>query len=76
METWPLESHARDYTQKSDRGQNSTRFSPSMKLVHQWVAVCPLRARSATVSSRILESLQVRTGGNIPISGCAGIIDS
>ena len=36
MENWRLESNARYYTQKSDSGQNSTQFSPSMKLVHQW----------------------------------------
>lgn len=35
-ETWRLESNLRYYTQKSDNGQNSTQFSPSLKLVRQW----------------------------------------
>jgi hypothetical protein len=36
IENWRLESNARYYTQQSDSGQNTTQFSPSMRLVHQW----------------------------------------
>ncbi|NTV70450.1 MAG: tetratricopeptide repeat protein [Azonexaceae bacterium] len=36
IENWRLESNARYYTQHSDSGQNTTQFSPSMKLVYQW----------------------------------------
>ncbi|MGE5471740.1 MAG: tetratricopeptide repeat protein [Bacteroidota bacterium] len=36
IENWRLESNLRYYMQKSEAGQNSNQFSPSMKLVHQW----------------------------------------
>lgn len=36
IENWRLESNARYYTQHSDSGQNTTQFSPSMKLAYQW----------------------------------------
>ncbi|WP_162888612.1 tol-pal system YbgF family protein [Dechloromonas sp. HYN0024] len=36
IENWRLENNIRYYSQHSDSGQNSTQFSPSVKLVHQW----------------------------------------
>jgi hypothetical protein len=36
MENWRLENNVRYYSQRSDSGQNTTQFSPSVKLVHQW----------------------------------------
>ncbi|MBS1159248.1 MAG: bamD [Proteobacteria bacterium] len=36
IESWRLENNVRYYTQKSDNGQNTTQFSPSVRLVYQW----------------------------------------
>lgn len=35
-ENWRLESNARYYAQRSDGGQKTNQFSPSLKLIHQW----------------------------------------
>jgi len=36
-ESWRMEGNLRYYAQKSDDGQNSSQFSPSLKLSHQWL---------------------------------------